>query len=188
MMKRRAALFVLAGALALVVAAGVALAATVECEVDDVVCVGTDGPDKLLGTDSRDEMDARQGDDVLRGFGGADLLRGDSIDNPDDPPDGNDQIYGGKGRDFLTGKGGSDLLKGNGGRDEIDVHDHFNLVTNPGEDTVFGGFGDDDVTRAEDGFKDTIDCGQGSEDRVLGYDEGLDEISSNCEIVFPGEA
>jgi hypothetical protein len=84
--------------------------------------------------------------------------------------------------------GGSDLLKGGPSIDEIDAHDNFNLVTNPGEDTVFGGWGNDDITRAEDGFKDTVDCGEGSLDRVLGYDERLDEISSNCEIVFPGEA
>jgi len=186
-MKRRVALLVLAGAVALVVTAGVAFAATIQCQVG-LVCVGTDGPDKLLGTDSPDEMHALEGDDVLRGLSGRDRLIGDSGDLPDDPPDGNDQLYGNRGRDFLSGKGGSDLLKGNGGIDEIDAHDNFNLVTNPGEDTVFGGFGDDDITRAEDGFKDTIDCGEGSQDRVLGYDEGLDEVSSNCEIVFPGEA
>jgi Ca2+-binding RTX toxin-like protein len=185
-MKRRAALFLLAGAVVLAVAAGVAFAATVNCQVE-VVCVGTNGPDKLLGTDSPDRMEALQGDDVLRGFSGRDQLVGDRADRPDDPPDGNDQLYGNLGRDFLTGEGGSDLLKGGPRRDEIDVHDNFNLVTNPGEDTVFGGFGDDDITRAEDGFKDTIDCGEGSQDRVLGYDEGLDEIT-NCEIVFPGEA
>ena len=185
-MKRRVALFVFAGAVALVVAAGVAFAAKVECQVD-VVFVGTDGPDTLLGTDSPDHMEARQGNDVLLGFSGRDKLIGDRADHPDDPPDGNDQLNGNRGRDFLTGEGGSDLLKGGPSIDEIDVHDNFNLVTNPGEDTVFGGFGDDDITRAEDGFKDTIDCGEGFQDRVLGYDEGLDEIK-NCEIVFPGEA
>ena len=84
------------------------------------------------------------------------------------------------------GRGGSDLLNGGAGHDEIAAHEaNFPSVTNPGEDTVLGGFGDDDITRAEDGFKDTIDCGDGF-DRVLGHDEGLDEIK-NCEIVFPGE-
>ena len=66
------------------------------------------------------------------------------------------------------------------------MHDHFNLVTHPSVDTVFGDFGDD-ITRAQDGFKDILDCGECSQDRVLGYDAGLDEIT-NCEIVFPGEA
>jgi Ca2+-binding RTX toxin-like protein len=84
----------------------------------------------------------------------------------------------------LTGKGGSDLLKGGGGRDELDAHDNFNLVTNPSEDTVIGGF-DDDISRAEDGFRDTINCGAGF-DRIVGHDKELDEIE-NCEIVFPGE-
>jgi Ca2+-binding RTX toxin-like protein len=188
-MKRRVALLVLAGAVALVVAAGVALAATIQCQVDDSVCGGTHGPDKLLGTDASDDMRASQGDDVLRSFRGRDFLGGDDHGIIlDDPPDGNDRLYGNRGRDTLVGEGGSDLLKGGPGIDEIDVHDNFNLVTNPGEDTVFGGFGDDDITRAEDGFKDTIDCGEGSVDRVLGFDEGLDVISSNCELVFPGEA
>jgi hypothetical protein len=88
MMKRSAALFVLAGALALVVAAGVAFADTVECQGDAFVCVGTDGPDLLLllGTDSREEMEGLQGDYVLRGFGGHDELVGDRADHPDDPP------------------------------------------------------------------------------------------------------
>jgi Ca2+-binding RTX toxin-like protein len=187
-MKRRIALFVFAGALALLVAVGVAFAATVNCQGGLVVCVGTDGPDKLLGTDGSDEMNGLQGDDVLRGLSGRDKLIGDRQEHPYDPPDGNDQLYGNWGRDFLSGGGGSDLLKGGPSIDEIDAHDNFNLVTNPGEDTVFGGWGNDDITRAEDGFKDTVDCGEGSQDRVLGYDEGLDEISSNCEIVFPGEA
>jgi Ca2+-binding RTX toxin-like protein len=86
MMKRSAALFVLAGALALVVAAGVAFADTVECQGDAFVCVGTDGLDLLLGTDSREEMEGLQGDDVLRGFEGHDELVGDRADHPDDPP------------------------------------------------------------------------------------------------------
>ena len=64
-MKRRAALFVLAGTVALVVAAGVALAATVKCQGGmTTLCVGTDGPDTLYGTYKRDGMDAGQGDEL----------------------------------------------------------------------------------------------------------------------------
>jgi hypothetical protein len=84
-MKRRAALFVLAGTVALVVAARVAFAETVNCQVD-IYCEGTDGPDELNGTVRRDEMDGRQGDDLLFGRRGREELAGDSIDRPDSPP------------------------------------------------------------------------------------------------------
>ena len=105
-MKRRVALFVLAGAVALVVAAGVAFAATVDCQVGVVVCLGTDGPDTLLGTDTSDEMEGRKGNDVLRGFEGRDKLIGDTIGGSTvDPPDGNDQLYGNRRADFLWGGG-----------------------------------------------------------------------------------
>jgi Ca2+-binding RTX toxin-like protein len=87
-MKRRIALFVFAGALALLVAVGVAFAATVNCQGGLVVCVGTDGPDKLLGTDGSDEMNGLQGDDVLRGLSGRDKLIGDRQEHPYDPPTG----------------------------------------------------------------------------------------------------
>ena len=50
------------------------------------------------------------------------------------------------------------MAKGNGGYDEIYAHYQFNLLTNPGEDAVFGGYSDDDITRAQDGFKVTIAC------------------------------
>ena len=182
-MKRRGALFVLAGAVALVLAAGVAFAATVNCQVD-IYCEGTDGPDELYGSDRRDEMDGRQGDDLLFGRRGRDELAGDSIDRPDSPPDGNDQLYGNIGDDFLKGYGGSDLLKGGAGADQIDVADLFFFDSNPGADTVIGGGGDDEIEAAQDGFMDTIDCGAGF-DRVLGWDQGLDEIKMNCEIQNP---
>jgi Ca2+-binding RTX toxin-like protein len=181
-MKRRAALFALAGALALVVAAGVAFAATVQCQVG-VPCVGTDGPDELYGTDRRDDIHAMEGDDLLRGFKGRDLLRGDSNHLPDDPPDGNDRLYGNERGDHLKGYGGSDLLKGGGGDDDIDALDP-RVGGNPGEDTVFGGGGADEID-AYDWHFDTIDCGDGLEDRVVSYDAGLDEIK-NCEFQNPG--
>jgi Ca2+-binding RTX toxin-like protein len=82
-------------------------------------------------------------------------------------PDGNDQLYGNIGDDFLKGYGGSDLLKGGSGSDQIDAADLFYFDTNPGQDTVMGGGGDDEIEAAQDGSKDTIDCGAGF-DRVLG--------------------
>jgi hypothetical protein len=84
-MKRTAALFVLAGTVALVVAAGVAFAESVNCQVD-VPCPDTDGPDELNGTVRRGEMDGRQSDDLLYGRRGRDELAGGSINRPDSPP------------------------------------------------------------------------------------------------------
>jgi hypothetical protein len=61
---------------ALILAAEVAWAATVNCQVGEP-CVGTDRPDRLNGTNKPDDMHARQDDDLLRGRSGADLMLGD---------------------------------------------------------------------------------------------------------------
>ena len=182
-MKRMATLFVLAGMVALVVAAGAAFAATViNCQVS-VPCLGTDGPDELYGTAKYDRMEASQGDDLLYGRRGPDLLMGDDSGQPTSPTDGNDQLYGNRGRDDLYGDGGSDLLNGGHGNDYIDAAEYPLTSSIGSEDTVIAGGGDDDVS-AYDWHFDTIDCGDGS-DRVT-YDAGLDEISENCETANPG--
>lgn len=61
----------------LVLAAGVAWAATVDCKVG-VFCEGTDEPDDLIGTNQRDVMSGLQDDDLLVGFRGADEMEGDN--------------------------------------------------------------------------------------------------------------
>jgi Ca2+-binding RTX toxin-like protein len=180
-MKRRAALFLLAGAVVLAVAAGVAFAATVNCQVD-IPCVGTDGADELYGTASSDEMLAGRGDDLLVGRRGRDELDADSRGLPTTALDGDDQAYGNRGRDLLHGYGGDDLLKGGSGDDEINAIDLFFFDNNLGEDTVLGDGGNDDID-AKNELLDTIDCGDGF-DRVVSYDVGLDEIT-DCEILFP---
>jgi len=179
-MKRRAALFVLAGAVALVVAAGVAYAATVKCQGGmTTLCVGTDGPDTLYGTAMADAMNARQGDDLLLGRRGADHMLGDTSSGQQDTTDGNDQLYGNRGKDWLLGYGGNDLLNGGHANDEIYAQDIS--TGNPGEDTVIGGGGNDSIS-ANDGLFDSIDCGDGLD--VIRYDTGLDEIE-NCEFQNP---
>ena len=55
----------------------------------------------------------------------------------------------------------------------------------PGSDFADGGSGEDSVM-AKDGAFDEIYCGEG-EDTVVGIDEGLDFVSSDCEHVFPTE-
>lgn len=72
-MKRNAALGVLVGALLLVLASGVAWAATIQCSPDERRCVGTGGPDTIYGTDEdNDEFEdirGREGADKIYGRG-----------------------------------------------------------------------------------------------------------------------
>jgi Ca2+-binding RTX toxin-like protein len=186
-MKRMAALFVLAGAVALLVAAGVAFAETIKCHrggPKGEVCVGTDGPDRLFGSSVYNEMIARGGDDLLYGREGPDKMQGDESGQSTSPTDGDDQIYGNHGRDTLQGDGGSDLLKGGADDDYIDAAE-FPRTSSPGsEDTVMGDGGDDEIV-VYDFHPDAIDCGTGF-DRVVSYDVGLDDLSENCEIQSPG--
>jgi RTX calcium-binding nonapeptide repeat (4 copies) len=165
---------------ALVLAAGVAWAATVNCQVG-VDCEGTDQPDELIGTNKADFMNAKQDDDLLVGFGGADEMQGDNPESggDDTTTDGDDELIGYRGPDTLLGFGGSDYLRGGRGDDLIDATEESE---NPGKDTVRGSR-DQDIIRAVDGFKDRIFCGRG-EDEVF-FDEGLDIVADNCELQNP---
>jgi hypothetical protein len=158
----------------LVVAAGVAWAATVNCKVGEP-CVGTDDPDRLNGTNKPDDMHARQDDDLLRGLSGADILFGDRPNVQDTTTDGDDELFGNDGEDTLSGLGGSDLLRGGGQADRIEARE---ASENPGEDTVGGG-GGKDVILAHDNEFDTINCGA-NVDEVI-FDKGLDRVAANCE-------
>ena len=146
-----------------------------------------------------DYVDARGGSDVIRGGAGDDQrsmmspagLYGDSPSlKADSAKDGDDRLYGQSGSDSLFGMGGSDLLVGGDGvEDHINATEHrYNgfdgpgpppaLSKNPGEDTVRGGAGTDHIY-AEDGYIDTIDCGDGVD--AVWSDEGLDKVADNCE-------
>jgi hypothetical protein len=67
---------------------------------------------------------------------------------------GADRMDGGRGRDRLSGDGGNDRIDGDRGDDRIDA--------TGGRDRVFGGNGDDRID-AEDGKRDRVDCGHGSD-------------------------
>jgi hypothetical protein len=179
-MKRIMVAMMLMGA-ALVLAAGVAWAATVNCQVQ-ASCEGTDEPDELIGTNKPDFMNAKQDDDLLVGFMRADEMYGDNPQpaGDDTTTDGDDELIGYRGRDTLFGFGGSDYLRGGRGDDHIDATEESD---NPGEDTVRGSRGQDFIG-AVDGFKDIIFCGRGDEDEVF-FDEGLDVVADNCELQKP---
>ena len=155
---RRALLLVAAMALALLLAAGVALAQkvgdrggdrgpgiTITCQRD---CDGTTFPDTLIGTNAPNHIEGLGGNesptfgDLIQGHGGNDILYGDG---------GGDRIEGGSGIDSIFGGAGQDLLIGGSGEDRID-----------------GGSGGDEI-RVADGFRDVVDC-QGGDDFVANSD------------------
>ena len=105
-MKRTMAAIMAVTAL-VVLAAGVAWAATVECDPGVFFCDGTDRPDELVGTNKPDLMDAKQDDDRLLGFRGGDFMLGDNAETLEDSvTDGDDELFANDGVDFLLGFGG----------------------------------------------------------------------------------
>jgi Ca2+-binding RTX toxin-like protein len=78
---------------AIFVAGGVALAATI---------TGTDRDEPLIGTGYADTIKARGGGDEVRGLGGSDQLYGNG---------GRDKVVGGYGEDKLYGGNGNDRLR-----------------------------------------------------------------------------
>lgn len=106
---------------------------------------------------------------VAEGQAGNDSLTGG---NPLQPDDFTDSLGGGPGDDILNGRGGKDALDGGAGSDR--------LTGGSGRDVINGGAGDDTIF-AEDGERDTINCGLGLFDHdVARIDEGLD-ATSGCE-------
>ena len=111
---------------AMLLASGVALAASVK---------GTGGDDVLYGTEFRDTIIPFDGKDTVYSLGGNDAVRHSF---------GDDLIYGGAGNDTLRGGRGSDVIYGGPGKDLIDcaykatragdVAD--SAYYTPGEDTV----------------------------------------------------
>src|SRR5215211_5448869 len=98
---RRAFLLLTAMALAVVVASGVALAATIN---------GTNHADRLVGNAKRDTIKGFGGGDYISGMGRHDTLYGGA---------GDDTIRGGKGDDTTDGQAGGDTLVGGSGHDRI---------------------------------------------------------------------
>lgn len=125
-MTRKTLLLLATMAASLVLASGIALAATRQCKTN-VDCRGTNERDKLLGTSGADNMFGRGGNDSLYGF------------------EESDQLYGGKGNDKLFGGpnnpvGFADQLDGGPGNDTLDGgegNDIFYYTTNSwGKDTI----------------------------------------------------
>ena len=168
---RRTILLATSMALALLLACGVALAATVDCEGG--TCVGTPSNDTLFGTPQVDEMFGLAKGDLMYGYESADLMSGGG---------GSDRMYGGVGADTVNGDAGNDAVYGGRGNDAVNGGDGEDLlVGDAGNDTISGDTGGD-LIQAVDDQKDQINCA-GGRDEVY-FDRGLDELR-RCEVSHP---
>ena len=134
-------------------------------------CCGAGAIDVLDGGDGLDTVSYAE-----RGAGEPVTVVPDGLAN-DGAPGENDDVgadienaAGGAGGDDLTGNDGTNVLEGGAGADSL---------TGLGEvDLLFAG-PDDDVVNALDGNGETVDCGDGGQDRVDA--DGTDQLTG-CEI------
>ena len=138
---KRSVLLAITMAAALLLASGVALAATVK---------GTSGNDTLYGTpdgnDTKDNILPYSGDDVVYALDGDDTVHHSY---------GDDKIYGGGGNDTLRGGFGNDEIWGGPGRDLIDCA--YVESRDKGEDS--------DTAHAVRGEDTVVDC------KTIEYDD-----------------
>jgi Ca2+-binding RTX toxin-like protein len=108
--RRRLALAVLTGLLALGGTASAPAQPTAGCLGKPATIVGTDGDDVIRGTDRRDVIVGLGGNDAIDGLGGADTICGG---------DGNDVISTGEGYRGTEFPTPPDVVSGDGGDDEL---------------------------------------------------------------------
>jgi Ca2+-binding RTX toxin-like protein len=198
---RRLILVVSTMTLTLLVAGGVALAATIHCPndashgspVEGLYCYGTSAADTMSGSDLFDFMYGKGGADTMHGYGDRDYMQGDK---------GSDHIYGDAGADaFLWGGAvdpstgsytdtSDDYVHGGGGGDTI-----HGGIAQGGVDRLYGEAGNDIIRASQREHnmnpnvpdvpltKEIIDCGRGASDEVQ-FDRNKDTIT-NCEIKHP---
>jgi hypothetical protein len=151
-------MLVAGAALALLVASGVALAASINCpNAPNGFCYGTSVGDGMYGDFRVDKM---------YGFGGADLMKadgnGDRMHGGDEHGWG-DKLLGQRGEDWMAGNRGDDALYGGNGDDTVGGGPGDDLIQGGyGNDALYTGTGDDQVN-ARDGHKDVITCGSGND-------------------------
>jgi Ca2+-binding RTX toxin-like protein len=196
-------------AVAMLVAGGVAWAATIRCpDAHHSSCKGTKKADTMLGNSARNTMYGKKGGDTMYGRGNFDALRGGpgsdrlyggpQADGTIAGNEGSDKLYGGDGNDkllpafYVTGPDDSDdYIHGGKGADTIrssrdngPSHD----FTYSGVDRIFGDSGDDHIlvrgnAGPGDSAKDIVACGPGTD--TVGFDEGVDVVDDTCEIKNP---
>lgn len=145
---RRATILLAVMGLAILLSAGMALAANITCKGG--VCVGTNKFDSMKGSLGRDLMKGRGGNDRMNGGRGNDVMRGEN---------GFDTMYGGYGSDRMYGQASNDTMLGGAAHDRI--------YGGPGKDTIRGESGADYIVVAGDREPDSIDCGLGNDTAVV---------------------
>ena len=127
-MRLRALLILATTLLGVLALSGAALAANKTCSQNP--CVGTDGPDRLIGTAQKNEIRALAGPDYVSGKQSADVLYGNG---------GRDEVHAGKGNDRVFGGRGEDRLFGDRGNDTMNARDGYEDKVNcgPGTDTAY---------------------------------------------------
>jgi hypothetical protein len=86
---------------------------------------------------------------------------------------GSDVIFGGADGDIVVGRGGDDVLHGGAGGD--------NVSGDTGKDVVFGGLGADQLY-ADDGIRDVVYCGGGTDTVFV---DPIDYLAPSCEVDGP---
>lgn len=153
---RQLVMVLTAVATAILLASGLAVAATL---------TGTDGSDQIKGTAGVDEIQGKGGDDTLEGMAGNDRVVGGAD---------NDRLYGGDAAG--TALAGEDVVIGEHGNDEIHG--------GPAADELRGSAGNDTVFSGEVPFaRDVVDCGDGTDEA---WADPLDSVANNCEKRFVG--
>jgi Ca2+-binding RTX toxin-like protein len=154
---RKAVLLLASVALAMLVAGGVAWAATISCAGGYKTCYGTNQADTMKGNGGHNLMFGKGGGDTLRGYGAKDYLNGgtgaDKLyagscrTNSVFGGPGADNLYGGIDPDRMYGGLGSDKLYGGPKSDALvtgppaDRGCHSELDSS--EDVAYGGSGND---------------------------------------------
>lgn len=177
-MRRTLWVAIAGAATVLLVFAGVALGAFVNCSLGGPGgnCAGTSGDDQILGSgladrinakDGSDVVDARNGADTLLGAGDVDFLHGENGKDVyfggaggDDISEsgthtGADRMNGGPDGDNFEGGGSGDVIKGGRGPD--------NMFGDTGNDLIKGGRGSDPLMEGERG-NDRLSGGHGHDD------------------------
>jgi RTX calcium-binding nonapeptide repeat (4 copies) len=147
-------------AIVLVVASGVAWAATISCpNRDGNLCVGTDRKDTMTGRDRRaDDMRGKGSGDEMKGRGGGDTVLGEKGPDTLSGGPGMDTLGGGLGKDTLGGAEGPDALKGGSADDTYNFgingwgKDTITDTTNSDNDYLTGNF-------AQFGFPNSLSTG-----------------------------
>ena len=179
--KRMLVALVLGALLAMLIAGGVALAATApkpgKCSVDvPTWCAGTDGDNTLIGTLNGDRLEALAGNDQVYGLGGTDALYGDAgrdVIHGDDPPVGYDPAK--------VGTANWDALFGGTGPDTLYADDPGACGQENCVDVLYAG---------KDAKSDALDGGAGADVYVVeksDFPEGRDVITDEDQTFAVGD-